>query len=356
MALRFGFGINPGSTAEAVAAAREAEALGFDRIGIWDSPALHREPWVVLGAVAAASTRVRLGPWVTNPSTRHPVVTASAIATLDDLAPGRAILAIGSGDSGVYPLGQRAALLAHLEDYVRTVRRLLEDGAADWGGERVTLSWAHRQVPIWMAAHGERSLQLAARIADGVVVGLGVSPEVVTGCLDLLDAAAGEGARSLADLEVWFTAPWYVDAEPGVAREEAAWHVASLAHHVARHGVDGKFVPPELADGIVRLGQTYDLSTHGAPPVDQKAAYARLARDLGILEPLLDRFAFAGTPDEVEAQVRRAIAAGARNFDGANDATVGSVMDRPRTWASSILPRFTGDLAALVGTATEGPA
>jgi 5,10-methylenetetrahydromethanopterin reductase len=353
---RFGFGINPSSTAEVLAAVREAEALGFDRVGIWDSPALHREPWVMLGAAAGASARVRLGPWVTNPLTRHPVVTASAIATLDDLAPGRAILAIGSGDSGVYSLGQRAAPLAHLEAYVRTVRRLLEDGAADWDGKRVTLSWAQRHVPIWMAAHGERSLRLAARIADGVIVGLGVSTEVVTGCLEVLDAAAVESGRSQADLEVWFTAPWYVDPEPAAARRDAAWHVASLAHHVARHGVAGKFVPPELADGIVRLGRSYDLSTHGAPPVDQKDAYARLARELGILDALLDRFAFAGTPAEVEAQVRRAIAAGAQNFDGANDAAPGSVMDRPRAWARHVLPRFAGDQPALVGTATEGPA
>ena len=86
---QFGFSVTPGSADGVAAEAAEAEALGYDRIGVWDSPALFREPWVTLGAMARETERVRLGTW--NPLSRHQVVTASAAASFDDLAPGRVI-------------------------------------------------------------------------------------------------------------------------------------------------------------------------------------------------------------------------------------------------------------------------
>ena len=339
MTVQFGFGINPSAPAEAIAAVAEAETIGFKRVGIWDSPALFNEPWVTLGACARATTQIRLGPWVTNPLTRHPVVTASALATLDDLAPGRAILGIGTGDSGVYHLGGSASPLARLEAYVVAVRRLLEEGEATWDGKRVTLAWARRRIPVWIAAHGERALQLAGRIGDGVIVGLGVAPDVVARCLTIVDEATRSVDRASSDLEIWFTSPWCVDPDRDRARAEAAWRVASLAHHVARRGVAGKLIPAELADGIVRLGEAYDLATHGAPPEAQKETYRRIAADLGILDALIARYAIAGSPEEAESQVRAAVAAGARAFDGANDAPAGSVMVRPRAFADLVLPR-----------------
>ena len=92
----------PSGVANEVAA---AEAMGYARVGIWDSPALFREPWVTLAAVAQHTHHIALGTWVTNPLSRHPVITASAAATLDDLAPGRVYLGIGTGDTGALHLG-----------------------------------------------------------------------------------------------------------------------------------------------------------------------------------------------------------------------------------------------------------
>jgi len=342
VALRFGFSVNPSSVAEAVEAARRAEALGFDRIGVWDSPALYREPWLTLGAVAAATGRIDLGTWVTNPLTRHPVVTAAAAATLDDLAPGRVVLGIGTGDSGVYGLGGTAATLERLAEYVTAVRSLLHDGSAEWQGTRVTLPWAgRRDVRILVAAHGARSIRVAARVGDGAVLGLGVSPEVVARCLAELSDAAAAAGRDLASFETWWTAPWYVAADGDDARREALWHVASLAHHISRRGVAGKFVPERYAAGILELGARYDLTTHGAPTPAQRDEYAALAHRLGVADYLVDRFTIAGTPAGAAARVRRLAAAGAENLDCANDAAPGHLLDRPTTWAASVLPLLT---------------
>ena len=272
----FGFGVTPGPPDGVAAEMREAEALGYDRMGVWDSPALFREPWMTLGAVARETRTLRLGTWVSNPVSRHPVVTASAIATLEDLAPGRTYFGIGSGGTGVWHLGHPAARLADLREYVTTVRQLLAEGRSTYRGAECRLEWGRGvSVPIIMSAHGPRALRLAGEIADGVVCGLGILPEVVSGCLDLIAEGAESAGRTLADLEVWFTCFWFVDAEPGAALDEGAWAATAFALHFAQGRVDGKFVPEEYRDGIVRLGEQYDLVAHGRVTDESEAPIRR---------------------------------------------------------------------------------
>lgn len=339
--VRFGFSVTPGEPLGLGFELRRAEELGYDRVGIWDSPALFREPWVTLGSVARDTERIRLGTWVTNALTRHPAVTAAAAATVDDLAPGRVYIGIGAGGTGVWHFGLGTAKLAELEDYVHAVRALLETGSARWQGRELALQWAGpRRVPIVMAAHASRSLRLAGRIADGVVIGLGVTPDVVASSLELLDAGAREAGRTVDEIEVWFTCFWWVDEEPGRAQADGAWSATAFALHFADSGVEHKFIPDELKEPLLEIGRAYDLRSHGHPDEDQKAAYVELADRLGVGEYLRSRFMFAGTPDEVEAQIRAAIAAGARNFDGAIDADLPEHEERITNWARLVLPRF----------------
>ena len=330
----FGFSVTPGEPLALGAEMRRAEELGYDRFGIWDSPALFREPWTTLASGARDTERIQLGTWVTNPLSRHPLVTAACAATLDDLAPGRVYLGIGAGGTGVWHLGLATAKLAELESYVLAVRRLLEGGDAGlpWSGPR--------RVPIVIAAHASRSLRLAGRIADGVIVGLGISPDVVSASLQLLEDGAREGGRSLDELEVWFTSFWWVDEEPGRANADGAWSATAFALHFADSGVEHKFIPDELKAPLLEIGKAYDLRSHGHPSEEQKAAYVELADRLGVGEYLRGRFMFAGTPEEVEAQLRAAIRAGARNFDGAIDADLPEHEERITKWARLVLPRL----------------
>ena len=337
----FGFSVTPGPPGGVAAEMSFAEEIGYSRIGIWDSPALFREPWMTLAAVARDTTRLRIGTWVSNPVSRHPVVTASAIATLEDLAPGRTYFGIGTGGTGVWHLGQRSAPLADLRDYVTAVRRLLHTGKATYRGAESRMEWGRGvSVPIIMSAHGPRSLRLAGEIADGVVCGLGISPDVVAGCLDLIGEGAESAGRTLADLEVWFTCFWFVDDEPGAAFAEGAWAATAFALHFSRGRVEGKFVPPEYRDGIAELGKQYDLVAHGRVSDDLKREYVDRADALGIGDYIRSRFMFCGTPAEVETQIRAAMAAGATNFDGAIDADLDEHKRRITTWADLVLPRL----------------
>ena len=82
-----------------------AERLGYDTAWITDSHLVCRELWVTLAACATATSRIRLGPGVTVPHSRHVSVTASAIATLHDLAPGRVVIGVGTGGSSAQTMG-----------------------------------------------------------------------------------------------------------------------------------------------------------------------------------------------------------------------------------------------------------
>jgi len=237
----------------------------------------------------------------------------------------------------------QTAKLAELEAYVLAVRGLLEHGSADWRGHALTLPWAGpRGIPIVLGAHASGSLRLAGRIGDGVVIGLGISPDVVSASLDLLATGARERGRSAEELEVWFTSFWWVDEEPGKARADGAWSATAFALHFADSGVENKFIPQELKAPLREIGEAYDLQSHGHPSAEQKAEYVELADRLGVRAYLRERFMFAGTPAEVESQLRAAMNGGARNFDGAIDADQPEHERRITNWARLVLPRFAG--------------
>src|SRR5438128_3765635 len=105
--MRFGVVMAPDNLTQLRQRAQMAEAVGFDYIGVADSQSLFRELYISLSVISMATSQVRIGPTVTNPLTRHPAITASAIASLNELSSGRAFLGISSGDSAVLNLELR---------------------------------------------------------------------------------------------------------------------------------------------------------------------------------------------------------------------------------------------------------
>jgi 5,10-methylenetetrahydromethanopterin reductase len=153
-----------------------AESLGYERAWVYDSPALYPDVWVTLARIADRTNRIGLGPAVLVPSLRHVLTQATAIATLEGLAPGRTVAAIGTGFTGRMALGQRPLPWAEVESYVRGLRALLQ-------GEQVAVDGTLVQmippagflpappigVPIIVAANGPKGLRVAKDLGDGVM-------------------------------------------------------------------------------------------------------------------------------------------------------------------------------------------
>src|SRR3954467_10096249 len=105
--MQFGFTLKPEHTPErTLALTRQAEAAGFEYGWLFDSHVLWRDPYPLLTLMTGVTERMRLGTCVTNPGTREPTVTASALATLDELSRGRMDLGIGRGDSARRGVGK----------------------------------------------------------------------------------------------------------------------------------------------------------------------------------------------------------------------------------------------------------
>jgi 5,10-methylenetetrahydromethanopterin reductase len=153
-----------------------AESLGYERAWLYDSPALYPDVWVTLARAAERTSTIGLGPGVLIPSLRHPMTNAAAIATLVDLAGAdRVAVAIGTGFTGRFALGQRPLRWADVAVYVRTLRALLRGETAEWEGAKIRMLHpdgygAPRpiEVPILLGAAGPKGVATAREVGDGV--------------------------------------------------------------------------------------------------------------------------------------------------------------------------------------------
>ncbi|MEU5696677.1 LLM class flavin-dependent oxidoreductase [Actinosynnema sp. NPDC020468] len=307
--------ISARSVREAIAWGAAVESAGVARLGVWDSPVVVPECWTLLGALSQHVSAVPLGVTVTNPVTRHPVVTASALAALAEVSAGGVFLGVGTGDSGVYNLAGRASTLAGLREYVTCVRELLAEGRSRWRGGEVFLDRPPAaRVPVLVAAHGLRSLAVAAEIGDGVIVGLGHSADVVAEVERVVHRVCAEVGREAPELW-WNTGSVAVDEDPERAVAASGWIVAAHAHHFARFGMRGKAVPAEYRDGVEELGRRYDLTRHGRQSEEGRRRYVESAVELGVWEYLRDRFVVAGTEAEVRDRLRELWARGVRRVE-----------------------------------------
>jgi 5,10-methylenetetrahydromethanopterin reductase len=184
------------------ASVAEIERLGYDTLWLTDSSLHTRNCWSYLTLAARATTRLRLGTAVTNPVTRHPGVTAAAAGTIAELSGGRFTLGIGAGDRPLLAVGHKPARLADLEASITAIRGL-------WAGEHVTMRAgafafddAHYRfaatippIPVWVSATGPKTLELAGRVADGVILLAGLHPDGIKFALEHIDRGAAQAGR-----------------------------------------------------------------------------------------------------------------------------------------------------------------
>jgi 5,10-methylenetetrahydromethanopterin reductase len=298
--MKFGVGWFPTGPAPAmVQRAVLAEELGFDAFWVADTHLIWREAWVLLGAMAARTTRIELGPGVTHPIVRHPSLIASAIATLAELAPGRVNLGIGIGDSGPANMGLPRASLKQLEAAVLDVNAMLSGHEVVRDGVPFRLAYAQSQpVPVYVAGASERTHRMAGRVADGTFVAGAV--DELRASVEVIRASEHEAGRQARSTQVVLFATCSIDDDPSIAREAVRPVVARKS--VVSLGIEARrgTLHPADREPLERLRQAYDTHHH------MEALYNEL-----VLDRWVDRFSIAGTPDQVLAGCRQAEADGA---------------------------------------------
>ncbi|MEX0698315.1 MAG: LLM class flavin-dependent oxidoreductase [Acidimicrobiia bacterium] len=234
---------------EFVTLAQTVENLGYDSLWMTDSALHSRNPYVHLALAAGATSRISLGTAVTNPRTRHPGILAVNAATLDEVAPGRTILGIGSGDRPLRALGERPARLAEMRAAIGAIRQLLrgEHVTTDGLKDGVVFDDAHLrfaanpEIPIFMSASGPKALELAGEIADGVIFLGGLFPEGIAFGLEHVERGAERAGRDRPHFAV-FCYGAIDDEEPNraleAARTIAAWFPQTAPIYCELAGLD----------------------------------------------------------------------------------------------------------------------
>lgn len=233
-------------SADIVDKALLAEELGYHRVWLFDSPALFGDIWVALGRVAAETRTIGVGAGVLVPGLRHPVVTASAIASVAELAPGRLVAGIGTGSTARFTTGRKPARWSETAEYYRQVRALLDGQTVDIDGRPCRLMHLpgmgpERPIdaPLWLAISGPKGIATAAEIkppgviwtvpptadgpwTDAALLRFGTvldpgedhtDPRVVE--------AAGPGYAAMAGHAAWQQDPSAMDRVPGGAQWRA---------------------------------------------------------------------------------------------------------------------------------------
>jgi 5,10-methylenetetrahydromethanopterin reductase len=281
--------------------ARLAERLGYDSVWLGDAQLLWRELWVMLGAIAVSTERVAIGPSVTNPITRHPSVTAGAIATLQELSGGRARLGIGVGNTSTGMIGAPAAPRARLREYVATVRALCAGAAvpAEQGTMRLVYADPARPVPIYIGTAGRRTLPLAGELGDGVIIGSGTcTPALLAARLAAL--AVGR-ARAPAGRPFRVAISVAAAVHPDRARALAA--VRPSIPPSLRHTDPSWPVSDAVRAAREAVLAHYRYDEHMSPAVGER--FAALIPDAVVSE-----LSLAGTPEECRARAAALFAAG----------------------------------------------
>ena len=293
--VRFGVGLFATENAcDGVRLAQRADALGFDRFWVGDSHMIWREAFVMLGAIASTTNRIQIGPGVTHPIVRHMTVIASAMATLNELAPNRAVLGIGVGATGPENIGMKPVAVEEFSTTLRTLKSLMAGDAIQTNGREVKCVFAAPPpIPIYIGTRAPKVMRLAAALAEGIIYTGEVSTLAAT--IATLKQCCADVGRSPREVKLVYRLPCCIAEKSSDAREEVKGKIARTAMtHLGRLHKMGKLDDPEDRKAVERLWQHYDTYHHMGPE------HSHLVRDAWV-----ERFAVAGDAAEVRNQVER---------------------------------------------------
>ncbi len=325
MTLRL-WSMTPASPRHIAQIAERAEQAGWAGLAVVDSQNLSGDVYVALTVAAGATERLELSTGVTNSVTRHPAVTASAIASIQSLSGGRATLGIGRGDSALAHLGRSPARVHAFERYLEILQRYLRGeavpfealefqeqmapqvaglGLAD-GPDASRITWLphrHPKVPVEVAATGPKVIAAAARHAERVTLAVGADRDRLQWGID-----RARQARTDAGLDpdgIAFGAYINLVCHPDLAtaRQLVSGGLATFARFSVMHGVVRGPVSAAQRQVLTNLHGAYDMREHTRVGSRQTAT---------LTPEFVDTYAIVGPPDTC---VRRLEALAALGLD-----------------------------------------
>jgi 5,10-methylenetetrahydromethanopterin reductase len=303
--------------------AARIEEAGWDGFLVVDSQNLSGDPYVALAMAATTTSVLGLGTGVTNCVTRHAAATACAIASVDRVSGGRAVLGIGRGDSALAHLGRAPAKPAVFARYLRQLQAYLRGEAVPFEeidippgvapplagleladappASRIDWIGAGRKVEVEAAASGPTVIAIAARHADRVMFALGADEERIAWGIE-----TAREARRKAGLDpdgMRFGAYLNVGCNPGieVARSLVKGGLTTFARFSVMHGKASGPVSETDRAVLHDLRHAYDMKAHTRGDSAQAA----------VLTPdFIDRFAVTGTPEQCISRLKGLAALG----------------------------------------------
>ncbi len=334
--MKIGFFFWPFNVEMTETMARHADTYGYDMIGIADTAGNAMDPWVAAALVARLNKTSEISICVTNFVTRHPAVSAAAIASLDLLAPGRAVLGIGRGHSGTKNLGAGRSTIKAMAEQVTFTRRLLRAEEVKVGDGAAQMPWIKRPSKVFMAGSHPKALEASGRVADGVFINYGLQADLVADSERLVTNGIQSANRPSDEVEIWQIAGMACNEDGERIRQQAGAGLAFGAGYVIGDKDPlTRGVPPEHREGLLALVRGYSTRP-GAQNI-------KLVNDLGLFDYLSRRFTVLGTPDECFDQVLAARAAGVRRLMfsvGANLSVGFGPVEAVRLFGEQVLPRI----------------
>jgi 5,10-methylenetetrahydromethanopterin reductase len=313
------------------------EECGYETFWYTDER-FFREVYAGLTFVALHTRRIQVGTMVTDPYSRHPALTAMALATLDEIAGGRAIFGLGAGVSG-FPemrVARRKPAQA-MRETVMLVRDLLGGATVDFHGEVITFEHGRLDfqpvrphIPLYMASNGPMGLALAGEIADGAVMQSPVAPALVDWFLAQVRRGAHRAGRDLAEVDVVARINLCLHEDANLAKEvmrpSIVRTLVAQQPHFLTFETAGLEIPVRLRETIAALGYTHDP--------------ARLAPAAALVpDTLVDAITLAGTVEDVTARVVRMIQGGVTHIMINPLAPDGEVERIIRGFAHEVMPQ-----------------
>jgi len=293
---------------------REVEAAGFDGAGILDSQLLCRDVFVTMAAAAMQTSHITIFPAVTNPFTRHVSVLASAMQSVDELAPGRVKCIIGTGYTSASTIGRKPATLAQMRACIGALKELLAGKTVDFNGTTGRLTYASgRHIPVLMAASGPKAIELAGEVADGALLLVGYTPGIVAAALECLERGARRAGRRLDDLEII----WAVRTGTAATMAEAQRQARPIAVHwgILRWGAHwlkdaGLHLPAfDIPDTVWKI---YPDLSHAANWEEAIAATSFVPDE--VIAQLCDALGLIGTPEHCAQRIMDMAKVGVRKL------------------------------------------